>query len=77
MRGFVMDRLITTLAILAAGIGLLSRPAIGQEQRLSVVVEYIAGTNIYLSVGTDAGISVNDTLVVYADGGAEPLGAWS
>ena len=75
MRGFVMDRLITTLAILAAGIGLLSRPAIGQEQRLSVVVEYIAGTNIYLSVGTDAGISVNDTLVVYADGGAEPLGA--
>jgi hypothetical protein len=47
----------------------------GQEQRLSVVVEYIAGTNIYLGIGTDAGINVNDSLVVYADGGEGPLGA--
>jgi hypothetical protein len=69
-----MNRPIITLAILAAGIGLLSRPAIGQE-RVSAVVEYIAGTNIYLGVGTEAGVGVNDTLVVYADGGAEPLGA--
>ncbi len=69
-----MKRLIATVVVLLSGIGLLGEPAIGQEQRLSIVVEYIAGTNIYLSVGTDAGVAANDTLVVYADGGEEPLG---
>lgn len=70
-----MNRPIFTLLFAAAGIGLFSKPMVGQEQRLSAVVEYIAGTNIYLGIGSDAGIGANDTVFVYDDGGDEPLGA--
>ena len=37
-----------------------------QEARLPVTVEYIAGANVYISAGADAGISSNDTLMIYA-----------
>lgn len=36
----------------------------GQEGRLAVVVEYIAGTDIYLRAGIEQGLSVNDTISV-------------
>jgi len=41
-----MNRSIAALAALLAGLGLIARPAFSQEERLSVVVEYIAGANI-------------------------------
>lgn len=61
------------LFLFLLGYGLIGQPAAGQE-RLSVVVEYIAGTNIYLSAGTDAGIAVNDTLRVYGESADEEVG---
>jgi hypothetical protein len=62
------------LILFFLGFGLLGQPAAGQEQRLSVVVEYIAGTNIYLNAGTDAGITVDDTLLVFGASTDEELG---
>jgi hypothetical protein len=72
MRGVAMTR-SNALFLLLLSYGVIGQPAAGQE-RLSVVVEYIAGTNIYLGAGTDVGITVNDTLLVYGASNDEKLG---
>jgi hypothetical protein len=61
---------IFLLALALTGAG----PAGAQEQRIPAVVDYLAGANIYLAVGTDQGIVASDTLTVYATADGEPLG---
>jgi hypothetical protein len=43
---------------------------------VDAVVEYIAGANLYLGAGTDAGIHAGDTLQVYRQAGGERLGTF-
>ena len=43
----------------------LSDPAQAQDTRRPVLVEYIAGANVYIAAGTDHGIHESDTLRVY------------
>ena len=57
-------RLISA-AISIAVPGLFGTSAIAQEQRLSVVVEYVAGATLYIDAGTEEGIGAQDTLYVY------------
>jgi hypothetical protein len=45
-----------------------------QQARIPAVVDYLAGADIYLAVGTDQGIVANDTLTVYATADGEPIG---
>ena len=45
----------------------LSVPAQAQETRLPVLVEYIAGANVYIAAGTGQGIHERDTLSIYED----------
>jgi len=45
-----------------------------QEQTVAVLVEHIAGSNLYLDVGTDKGLNADDTLIVYTDGDGSYLG---
>ena len=52
----------------------LAAPAAAQQQRVPAVVDYLAGANIYLAVGTDQGIVPHDTLTVYASADGEPIG---
>jgi hypothetical protein len=47
-----------------------------QEPPLSVVVEYIAGANLYITAGAEQGIATNDTLLVYKEAGGAQLGAF-
>jgi hypothetical protein len=47
-----------------------------QERRISVVVEYLAGANLYISAGTNENISPDDTLFVYEDSTEVYLGAF-
>ncbi len=46
-----------------------------QDNQLEVLVEQIAGSNIYLRAGTDDGIAANDTLVVLDNTGERRIGA--
>jgi len=45
-----------------------------QQARVPATVEYIAGSDIYLAIGTDQGIAANDTLVVFGSAEGDPLG---
>ncbi len=58
-----------------SSIGLVAETASAQESRIAVLVEQLAGANIYLRAGTEAGITVNDTLLVYDGSGERYLGA--
>lgn len=53
---------------------LLAVPLAAQQPRVPAVVDYLAGANIYLAVGTDQGIVANDTLTVYATADGDPIG---
>lgn len=53
----------------------LPRAAGAQVPGLDVAVEYLAGDNIYLGVGSNEGIAPEDTLFVYRSAGGEYLGA--
>jgi hypothetical protein len=62
--------------VLCVALGNAARAQVqGQEQAVAVLVEHIAGNNLYLDVGTDKGLSADDTLLVYADGDGTYLGA--
>ena len=50
--------------------------AAAQESRRPIVVTEIAGANLYLSDGADAGIATGDTLQVFGDRNGEYLGAF-
>ncbi len=70
-----MTRLLSaTLVVL--GLFLLSARALAQEDRLEAVVQYIAGVNIYLNVGTQEGINPGDTLFAYSEPDGALLGAF-
>ncbi len=58
-----LERFLTAISI--AALGLSGSSAAAQEQRLSVVVEYVAGATLYIDAGTEEGISTQDTLYVY------------
>jgi len=62
-----------TLLVLATGL-LLVQGAKGQERSLDVVIEHIAGPNLYLGAGTGEGITTGDTLLVMKQG--VPVGDW-
>lgn len=47
-----------------------------QEQRVSVVVEYIAGSDLYLDAGIEAGIRTADTMTVFAGQSESQLGSF-
>ena len=49
--------------------------AAAQEQGLRAVIEQIAGSDVYLSVGSEAGLAASDTVQVYRDDDGEYLGA--
>jgi len=53
----------------------LGNSAQAQEQAMAVLVEHIAGSNLYLDIGTDKGLTADDTLLVYADDDGTYLGA--
>lgn len=62
-------------ALVVLVLGLASGPPLAAQQvRIPAVVDYLAGANIYLAVGTDQGIVANDTLTVYAAADGEPIG---
>ncbi len=54
--------------------GMLCTAAYGQEKRMEVTVQYIAGPNIYLDAGSGDGIAPGDTLRVIHE--SKPVGAW-
>lgn len=56
-------RQLTLLAALA--LGAIPGPAPAQETRVPVLVEQIAGVDIYLRLGTDQGVAAGDTLLVF------------
>ncbi len=71
--------IMRALGVLALVVGVLAMAAVrvtAQEGGLRVIVEAIAGANVYLSAGTEAGFATGDTLQVYRDGGGEYLGAF-
>ena len=51
-------------------------PAAHAQQGLDVVVEFIAGSNLYINAGTASGISADDTLLVYTKADGVLLGAF-
>lgn len=58
-----------------ASLGALAEPANAQQTGLAVLVDQIAGANVYIRAGTDDGITVNDTLFVYDEAVERYLGA--
>lgn len=71
----MMTRLTHTTVLLLALLA-VAAPATAQQKRMTTIVEYIAGNNIYLSVGDEVGIGANDTLIVYSDEDGSELGAF-
>jgi len=64
-------RAATVLLGLAGG---AARALPAQQARIAVVVDYIAGANIYLAAGTEQGLAPNDTLTVAESPEGEPIG---
>jgi hypothetical protein len=69
-----MLKSLLTSTVLCLALGNAAR-AQQQEQVVAVLVQHIAGSNLYLDVGTDKGLSADDTLLVYAEGDGTYLGA--
>lgn len=46
-----------------------------QEARLEVVIDYVAGSTLYIAAGTDSGITANDTLRVSKEQQGEAIGS--
>lgn len=53
----------------------LGGAARAQEPGIVVLVDEIAGANIYIRAGTDDGVTLNDTLAVYDESGEHYLGS--
>ncbi len=69
-------RLATLGFVLVVGmLGLTPVGAAGQDARRRVVVEAIAGENVYLSAGTEASVAIGDTLQVFGDREGPYLGS--
>jgi hypothetical protein len=63
------------LALVVAAAASHSTIAVAQERQLTVVIEAIAGSNLYLNAGLEAGIEEHDTLAVRRSDGTV-LGAF-
>lgn len=61
--------------VCCSSLGVVTESASAQETKLPVLVDQIAGANVYIRAGTDDGITVNDTLFVYDESGESYLGA--
>jgi len=74
IRGRVVRLLASTL-LCWSSLAMMTETASAQESRIAVLVEQLAGANVYLRAGTADGITVNDTLLVYDESGERYLGA--
>jgi hypothetical protein len=63
------------IGLAAALLALAAPRAEAQDQGLRAVIEQIAGSDVYLSVGSEAGLAASDTVQAYRDGDGEYLGA--
>lgn len=61
--------------IVIAALALVVRSAEAQDQGLRTVIEQIAGSDVYLSVGSEAGLATGDTVQAFRDADGEYLGA--
>lgn len=75
MKRQALLRLLSPTILLIAS-GLFVSRAAAQQQRLSVVVEYIAGANLYIDAGAEEGIGAGDTLYVYNQSDGTLLGTF-
>lgn len=75
--GRIFLGLMVTAAASVGGIGGLGAQEV-EETRVLAIVDYVAGTDFYLAVGTEQGIREADTLPVYdgPGGGGELLGTF-
>jgi hypothetical protein len=71
-RSFLKYPTVAWLATLALALSMV--PAAAAQQRVAVVVDYIAGANIYLGAGTEQGLAPNDTLTVFESDEGDPTG---
>jgi hypothetical protein len=69
-RGSTLGRLLVLLVVLGLGSGRLR----AQQGRIPATVDYIAGADIYIGVGSDQGVAANDTLVVFASAEGDAIG---
>ena len=69
------DLLPIVVVFAAALLALVVPRAEAQDQGLRAVIEQIAGSDVYLSVGSEAGLAASDTVQAYRDGDGEYLGA--
>lgn len=67
--------LLSAIGFAAGLLALLAPRARAQDQGLRAVIEQIAGSDIYVSVGTEAGLASGDTVQAYRDADGEYLGA--
>lgn len=68
-----MTKRLAAFVALPAVLSLVG-PAAHAQQGLDVVVEFIAGSNLYISAGTERGINADDTLLVYTEADGVLLG---
>jgi len=68
-------RAFVSVLVCWSSLGVVTQSANAQETKLSVLVDQIAGANIYIRAGTDDGITVSDTLFVYDESGERYVGA--
>jgi len=61
------------MLVALAAVGLTGRLE-AQQGRIPASVDYLAGGDIYLGIGSDQGIAANDTLVVSGSVDGDPLG---
>jgi hypothetical protein len=78
MRGFPICRCFARLPAAALLCGsllmTLTHSTSAQESGIPVLVEQLAGANVYIRAGTQDGITMNDTLQVYDETGTRYLG---
>jgi hypothetical protein len=70
-----MMKRLAALVVLPATLSFVG-PAAHAQQGFDVVIEFIAGSNLYISAGTEIGLSADDTLQVYTEANGVLLGAF-
>lgn len=70
-----LSRVLVSVCLWWLAIGPLGEAASAQQSGLAVLVDQIAGENVYIRAGTEDGIAVSDTLFVYDASGERFLGA--
>jgi len=71
----MMSRISPVVGVAALALATVAAPrAAAQQGRVAVVVDYIAGADIYLAAGSEQGLATNDTLLVYEAPDGEAVG---